>query len=198
MPMYEWKGERQRGNSAESRKRKRFVGFLCCGEAGRKQHFDKCNFRPRTKAIDNEFQIGQPTHTLHTHSVIPSLPLPPSPSFCHTYRQPLLAGDFISLATSSVLQRKHLRCFICLYCLPRCPLVAAPLSLHSLLLLLLSPYSSVCPPSSLLSPCVLLPSLRCYVCDLLFRQEIKFSLFVPFLAKTQTTPHSPHPPPSAV
>lgn len=138
-------------------------------------------------------------HTPHTHSnsFFPlSLPSP----LCHTHehRQPLHAGDFISLATSSVLQHKHLRCFICLYCLPRCLLVAAPLSLHSLLLLLLSPYSSVCPPSSLLSPCVVLPPLRCYVCDLLFRQEIKFSLFVPFLAKTQTTPHSPHPPPSAV
>lgn len=165
-------------------------------QAGRKQHFDKCNFRPRTKAIDNEFQIGHPTHTLHTHTVTPS-PSPPSPFLCHTYSQPLRAGDFISLATSSVLQRKHLRCFICLYCLLRCPLVAAPLSLHSLLLLLLSPYSSVCLPSSLLSflPS-LLPPLRCYVCDLLFRQEIKFSLFVPFLAKTHTTP--PSPPPSAV
>lgn len=118
---------------------------------------------------------------------------PSSLSLSHTHSQPLHAGDFISLATSSVLQHKHLRCFICLYCLPRCLLVAAPLSLHSLLLSLLFPYSSVCHPSSLLSPCVLLLPLHCYVCDLLFRQEIKFSLFVPFLAKTHTTPHSPFP-----
>lgn len=42
------------------------------------------------------------------------LPLP----ITHTAQKPLHAGDFISLATSSVLQRKHLRRFICLSCCP--------------------------------------------------------------------------------
>lgn len=56
------------------------ASFAVGKQAGR-QHFDKCNFRPRTKAIDNEFQI-------------PFLPL----SFTHTQPTPsrwrfYLSGD---------------------------------------------------------------------------------------------------------
>lgn len=123
----------------------------------------------------------------HRHTLLSLLPLPysfhalPFP-LSYTLPKPYRAGDFISLATSSVLQRKHLRCFICLSC---CPFAS--------LLPLFPP-----PLFSTFSLAFFILHFGCYVCDLLFRQEIKFSLFVPlfgspFSAKTQTNNTHPAP-----
>lgn len=74
--------------------------FLCscsCLASDRKYNFDKCNSTTRssTMAIDNAFQIGQPE---------------PRPTPAHR-PPPTIRVPALSLATSSVLQLKHLRCF---------------------------------------------------------------------------------------